>query len=86
MVPEGLENTPFTNLKKYLGEAEDDDHQTGSDESEEDLEELPNGENGANGSAANDAANNLRYVPIIKVYSILKQGFSRSSIDTIRWY
>ena len=65
-LPEGLENTPFTNLKKYLkllnnlGEAEDDDHQTGSDESEEDLEELPNGENGANGSAANDAANNLR--------------------------
>ena len=55
----------FTKKKKSnyffndLEEAEDD-HQTGSDDSEEDLEELPNGENGANGSAANDAANNLR--------------------------
>ena len=57
--PEGLEDAPFTIFFNYLEEAEDD-HQTGSDESEEYLEELPNGENGANGSAANEAANNLR--------------------------
>ena len=57
--PEGLEDTPFTIFFNDLEEAEDD-HQTGSDESEEYLEELPNGENGANGSAANEAANNLR--------------------------
>jgi len=53
--------------------AEDDDNQTGSDESEEDPEELPNGENGANGSAANEAARDLRLMH-------LRKGFRLSSM------